>query len=79
MWYPSSFISFIDRIFAIPIHDYQEDILDDSLTNERYNGNGKHATIECEMNWFYKTLFSFSLLTLQVPQATVHSSEVAEA
>lgn len=69
------------RTFGTPTLGCREDRLDESSTNARCNGNGKRAE-----KWKRKFLScqcpdgAFSAkLTLQTPQATVHSSLVALA
>lgn len=63
--------------FAIPSHDCLEDILDDSWASGIYNESGKHAVIISSTSMLERCCLY--PLTLQTPQATVHSSEVADA
>lgn len=72
--------NFNDRISGIPILDYLMDKLDVFLTNVRYNGSGMHAEKK-KKKFSLETIKSHQKknLTLQTPQATVHSSLVADA
>ena len=65
-----------DRISGIPSLCCQVGILDGSSTNERCNESGRRATQSISATSIVHVPVK---LTLHIPQATVHSSLVAEA
>lgn len=77
MW-PHS-VQFNDHIFETPIHDCPMDKLDEFWAIGKCSGNGMRAERQNEpINHRDKVNLKLTL-TLQTPQATVHSSEDAEA
>lgn len=66
-----------DHISGIPNHDCRVDRLGESSTNGICSGNGMRADDDDvgQLVYLYSRRFGH---TLQIPQATVHSSVVAE-
>lgn len=79
--------SFSDRISGIPILGCPVGTLDAFLANVKCNESGMHAgnlrrrinEKNCQENCYKMRTTKIAKLTLQTPQATVHSSLVADA
>lgn len=65
--------------FGIPSYDYLKDKRVQFLTNVKCSGNGKRAKLFKVVFRIKYNFYIVEQLTLQIPQATVHSSEVALA
>lgn len=68
------------RTFAAPIHDCQAGKHSSSSANVKYSGSGMHAGSRGQIGFIHKrtSLVGPIGLTLQIPQAALHSSLVAD-